>query len=70
MAKVAFKDKKELLTKNMKKDIRKRMVKTLIWPVALYGCETWSLGKKRKERKKRKDRLQAFEMWMWRRMEK
>ncbi len=64
MAKVAFKNKKELLTKNMKKDIRKRMVKTLIWPVALYGCETWSLGKKEV------DRLQAFEMWIWRRMEK
>ena len=48
----------------MKKDIRKRMVKTLIWPVALYGCETWSL------RKKEVDRLQAFEMWIWRRMEK
>ena len=40
------------------------MVKTLVWPVALYGCETWIL------RKEEIDRLNAFEMWLWRRIEK
>ena len=32
--------------------------------MALYGCETWTM------RKEESDRLAAFEMWIWRRMEK
>ena len=64
MAKEAFNKRKELLTKSMNKDIKKRMVKSLVWPVALYGCETWTM------RKEEMDRLAAFEMWIWRRMEK
>ena len=42
----------------------KELIKTLIWPVALYGCETWTL------RKEEIDRLNALEMWLWRRIEK
>jgi hypothetical protein len=45
MAKVSFDKSKELLTKGLKKDLKKRMVKTLVWPVALYGCETWTMKK-------------------------
>ena len=40
------------------------MVKTLVWPVELYGCETWTM------RKEEIRRLNAFEMWVWRRMER
>ena len=40
------------------------MTKCLIWPVALYGCESWTL------RKVEIERLKAFEMWIWRRMER
>ena len=36
----------------------------MIWPVATYASETWTL------RKQEIDRLNAFEMWIWRRMEK
>jgi hypothetical protein len=64
MAKVSFNKSKELLTKGLKKDLKKRMVKTLVWPVALYGCETWTM------KKEVVDKLNAFEMWVWRRMEK
>ena len=64
MAKDAFYKRKELLTKKLNKDIKKRMVRTLIWPVALYGCETWTL------RQEERQRLEAFEMWVWRKMEK
>ena len=64
MAKDAFHKTKELLTKSLSKSIKKRMMKSLIWPVALYGCETWTM------RKEESDRLAAFEMWIWRRMEK
>ena len=48
----------------MNKDIKKRMVKSLVWPVVLYRCETWTV------REEEIDRLAAFEMWIWRRMEK
>src|SRR5579864_9188892 len=64
MEKVSFYKSKKLLTKGLKKDLKKRMVKTLIWPVALYGCETWTM------KKEVVDKLNAFEMWVWRRMEK
>ena len=40
------------------------MVKILIWPVVLYGCETWTLLEEEI------DRLQALEMWLWRGIEK
>ena len=43
-------------------NLKKRMVKTLVWSVALYGAETWTMKKKYIER------LEAFEMWVWRRM--
>ena len=45
LAKQAFNNRKELLTKQMKKPLKKRMIRTLVWPVALYGCETWTLRK-------------------------
>ena len=35
----------------------------LVWPVVMYGCETWMV------RKAEIDKLQALEMWIWRRQE-
>ena len=64
LAKDVFSKTRELLTKRMSRSLKKKMIKTLIWPVALYGCETWTL------RKEETLRLNAFEMWLWRRMEK
>ena len=64
MAKDAFNKRKELLKKSFSRGLKKRLVKCLIWPVALYGCETWTL------RKSEKDKLEAFEMWLWRRVER
>lgn len=64
MAKEAFNKRKELLTKGLSKRLKKRMVKILIWPVVMYGCETWTLLEGEIQR------LQAFEMWLWRRLEK
>ena len=51
------------MKKKFKRGLKKRLVKCLVWPVALYGCETWTL------RKAEIDKLKAFEMWIWRRME-
>src|SRR6476469_10524079 len=64
MAKDAFNERKELLTRSIRVDLRKRLVKTRVWPVVLYGCETWTM------RKEEINRLNAFEMWVWRRMGK
>src|SRR6476619_7613271 len=64
MAKDAFNKRKDLLTSSIRVDLRKRLGKTLVWPVVLYGCETWTM------RKQEINCLNAFEMWMWRRMGK
>ena len=63
-AKEAFSKKRELLTKRMNHKIRKKMIKTLVWSIALYASETWTL------RKEEYRKLDALEMWLWRRMEK
>ena len=63
MAKEAFNSRKELLAKRRDKTLKKRLIKVLVWPVVLYGCETWTLLKSEI------DRLQALEMWLWRKLE-
>ena len=44
--------------------LKKKIIKAVVWSGALYGLETWTM------RENEIDRLQAFEMWIWRRMEK
>ena len=39
-----------------------RLVKALIFPVVIYGCESWTI-KKAEHR-----RIDAFELWCWRRL--
>ena len=39
-----------------------RLVKALVFPVVLYGCERWTI-KKAEHR-----RIDAFELWCWRRL--
>ena len=39
-----------------------RLVKALVFPVAMYGCESWTI-KKAEHR-----RSDAFELWCWRRL--
>ena len=43
MAKSAFVERKELLTSRLSLALKKKIVETVIWPVLLYGCETWTL---------------------------
>ena len=64
MAKDAFSKRKELLTRGPSRIVKKKIVKAGIWSVALYSAETWSL------RKEDVRRIEAFEMWIWRRMER
>ena len=39
-----------------------RLVKTMVFPVVMYGCESWTV--KKAERR----RIDAFELWCWRRL--
>ena len=39
-----------------------RLVKTIIFPVVMYGCESWTI--KKAERRS----IDAFELWCWRRL--
>ena len=38
------------------------LVKAMVFPVVMYGCESWTV--KKAERK----RIDAFELWCWRRL--
>ena len=38
------------------------LVKAMVFPVVMYGCESWTM--KKAERK----RIDAFELWCWRRL--
>ena len=38
------------------------LVKALVFPVVMYGCESWTV--KKVERR----RMDAFELWCWRRL--
>ena len=46
--------------RNLRLATKLKIVQTLIFPIILYGAETWTLNKK--ERAK----IDAFEMWCWR----
>ena len=39
-----------------------RLVKAMVFPVVMYGCESWTV--KKAERR----RIDAFELWGWRRL--
>ena len=38
-----------------------RLVKAVVFPVVMYGCESWTI-------KKAEHRIDAFELWCWRRL--
>ena len=63
MAKEAHNRKINIFCGPLEKELRKRLVKCFVWSVVLYGAETWTL------RRNEEKRLEAFEMWVWRRME-
>ena len=39
-----------------------RLVKAMVFPVVMYGCESWTVKKAERQR------LDAFELWCWRRL--
>ena len=39
-----------------------RLVKAMVFPVVMYGCESWTVKKAKHQR------IDAFELWCWRRL--
>ena len=39
-----------------------RLVKSMVFPVVMYGCESWTV------KKAERHRIDAFELWCWRRL--
>ena len=39
-----------------------RIVKAMVFPVVAYGCECWTVKKAEQQR------IDAFELWCWRRL--
>ena len=42
--------------------IKVRLVKAIVFPVVMYGCESWTVKKAEYRR------IDAFELWCWRRL--
>ena len=51
-----------LKTRNITLPTKVRLVKAMVFPVVMYGCETWTV--KKAERQK----IDAFELRCWRRL--
>ena len=51
-----------LLTRITPVPTKVRLVKAMVFPVVMYGCESWTV--KKAERR----RIDAFELWCWRRL--
>ena len=42
--------------------IKVHLVKVMVFPVVMYGCESWTVKKAERQR------IDAFELWCWRRL--
>jgi hypothetical protein len=63
MAKNTFNEMKNMLTsKQITNRLKMRLIKCYIYPILLYGSETWTTNKNLE------DRINAFEMWIFRRI--
>ena len=51
-----------LKSRDITLSIEVRLVKAVVFPVVMYGCESWAV-KKAEHR-----RIDAFELWCWRRL--
>ena len=64
MTKQAFNRKRSFFCVPLEKEPRKRLVKCFVQSVASYGAETWHHDGMCKKR------LEAFKMWIWRRVQR
>ena len=51
-----------LKSKDITLPIKVHLVKAMIFPEVMYGCESWTVKKAERQR------IDAFEVWCWRRL--
>ena len=51
-----------LKSKDISLPIKVHLVKAMVFPVVMYGCESWTIKKAEGRR------IDAFELWCWRRL--
>ena len=51
-----------LKSRDMTLPTKVHLVKAMVFPVVIYGCESWT------KKKARHRRIDAFELWCWRRL--
>ena len=51
-----------LKSRDITLSIKVRLVKAMVFPVVMYGCESWTIKKAECRR------INAFELWCWRRL--
>ena len=51
-----------ILKKHIKKPKEVHIIKAMVFPVVMYGCESWTIKKAECQR------IGAFELWYWRRL--
>ena len=49
-------------SRNITLPTKVRVVKAMVFPVVMYGCERWTVKKAERQR------IAAFELWCWRRL--
>ena len=50
-------------SRNITLPTKVRLVKAMVFPVVMYGCESWTVNKAEHQR------IDAFELWCWRTLE-
>ena len=51
-----------LKTEDITLPTKVRLAKAMVFPVVMYGCEIWTIKKAERQR------IDAFELWCWRRL--
>ena len=51
-----------LKSRNITLPTKVHVVKAMVFPVVIYGCESWSIKKAEHQR------IDVFELWCWRRL--
>ena len=51
-----------LKSRNITLPVKVHIVKAMVFPVVMYGCESWTIKKDERQR------IDAFELWYWRRL--
>ena len=49
-------------SRNISLSTKVHLVKAMVFPVVMYGCESWTIKKAKCQR------IDAFELWCWRRL--